>query len=85
MISSQAPALVIDYCLALEHPLLSRESSLQHAALYVAQLDPSSPLISPIYADLRGLPPLFIQVGDCEVLLSDSVRLAERARQAAST
>ena len=63
-------------------PLIGRESSLQHAALYVAQHDPSSPLISPIYADLQGLPPLLVQVGDCEVLLSDSVRLAERARQA---
>ncbi len=63
-------------------PLISHESSLLHAGLYVAQHDPSSPLISPIYADLHGLPPLLIQVGDYEVLLSDSVRLAERARQA---
>jgi acetyl esterase/lipase len=63
-------------------PLIGRESSLQHAALYVTQHDPSSPRISPVYADLRGLPPLLIQVGDREVLLSDSVRLAERARQA---
>ncbi len=67
---------------AKSDPLIGRESSLQHAALYVAQHDPSSPLISPVYADLRGLPPLLIQVGDCEVLLSDSVRLAEHARQA---
>ena len=62
-------------------PLISRESSLLHAGLYVAQHDPTSPLISPVYADLHGLPPLLIQVGDCEVLLSDSVRLADRARQ----
>ncbi len=67
---------------AKSDPLIGRESSLQHAALYVAQHDPSSPLISPVYADLRGLPPLLILVGDCEVLLSDSVRLTERARQA---
>lgn len=63
-------------------PLISRESSLLHAGLYVAGHDPVSPLISPVYADLRGLPPLLIQVGDNEVLLSDSVRLAEQARQA---
>jgi acetyl esterase/lipase len=63
-------------------PLISRESSLYHAAWYAGQHDPSSPLISPVNADLHGLPPLLIQVGDCEVLLSDSVRLAERARQA---
>jgi acetyl esterase/lipase len=36
-------------------------------------------LISPIYADLSGLPPLLIQVGSHEVLLSDAVRLAGRA------
>jgi acetyl esterase/lipase len=41
-------------------------------------------LISPIFADLRGLPPLLIHVGSDEVLLDDSVRLAERA-QAAGT
>lgn len=63
-------------------PLISRESSLLHAGLYVAQADPYSPLVSPIYADLRGLPPLLIQVGDREVLLSDAVRLAEQARRA---
>jgi monoterpene epsilon-lactone hydrolase len=67
---------------AKSDPLISRESSLLHAGLYVAQADPRSPLVSPVYADLQGLPPLLIQVGDCEVLLSDSVRLAERARQA---
>lgn len=36
----------------------------------------------PLEADLRGLPPMLIQVGDQELLLSDSVRLAKRARQA---
>ncbi len=63
-------------------PLISRESSLQYAASYAAQQDPCLPLISPVYAELHGLPPLLIQVGDREVLLSDSVRLAARARQA---
>jgi monoterpene epsilon-lactone hydrolase len=67
---------------ACADPLISRESSLYHAALYVDQQDPNSPLISPVYADLRGLPPLLIQAGDREVLLSDSVCLAEHARQA---
>jgi acetyl esterase/lipase len=37
-------------------------------------------LISPLYADLAGLPPLLIHVGSDEVLLDDSTRLAERAR-----
>ena len=46
--------------------------------------EPSSqhPLISPLYADLHGLPPMLIHVGNCEVLLDDSTRLAERARTA---
>jgi monoterpene epsilon-lactone hydrolase len=62
-------------------PLISRESSLKHAAWYVGQHDPGSPLVSPINADLRGLPPMLIQVGDYEILRSDSVRLGETARQ----
>lgn len=42
--------------------------------------DPNNPLISPIYADLRGLPPILIQVGTREVLHDDAIRLAERVR-----
>jgi monoterpene epsilon-lactone hydrolase len=38
-----------------------------------------TPLASPLYTDLAGLPPLLIQVGTAEVLLNDSMRLAERA------
>lgn len=49
---------------------------------YLAGADPHNPLASPLFADLRGLPPLLIHVGDCEVLLDDSRKLAERARQA---
>lgn len=44
--------------------------------------DPRNPLISPMHADLRGLPPLLFHVGDDEILLDDSVLLAERAREA---
>lgn len=42
--------------------------------------DPKSPLISPLYADFTGLPPLLIHAGTDEVLLSDSTRLAEQAK-----
>jgi epsilon-lactone hydrolase len=49
---------------------------------YVAGADPSDPLISPVFADLTGLPPLLIQVGSNEILLSDALRLAERAAMA---
>ena len=44
--------------------------------------DPLSPLVSPLYGDLRGLPPLLIQVGDAEVLLDDSTRIAAKAKAA---
>src|SRR5450432_874675 len=46
---------------------------------YVGDADASDPQISPIFGDLRGLPPLLIQVGSNEILLSDAIRLADRA------
>jgi len=46
------------------------------------QGDPRDPLVSPLYADLRGLPPLLIQVGDRETVLDDSVMLTDLARAA---
>jgi acetyl esterase/lipase len=44
--------------------------------------DPRHPLASPLYADLRGLPPLLIQVGDRETVLDDSTVFADKARGA---
>lgn len=52
------------------------------AKLYLGETDPRDPIASPLYADLRGLPPLLIHVGADEVLLDDSTRLAERAQAA---
>ena len=46
------------------------------------QGDPCDPLVSPLYADLAGLPPLLIQVGDRETVLDDSVMFADLARGA---
>jgi len=48
---------------------------------YVGDCDPAHPMLSPLFADLSGLPPLYIQVGDDEIMLSDSTRLAEKARK----
>jgi len=45
--------------------------------------DARTPLASPLFADLRGLPPLLVQCGGREVILDDSAALAERAREAA--
>jgi len=50
--------------------------------LYAGSEDVKNPLISPLYADPAGLPPLLIQVGSDETLLDDSTRFAERARAA---
>ncbi len=52
------------------------------AAIYLGDADPRTPLASPLHADLHGLPPLLIHVGDREILRDDSTRLAERARAA---
>jgi acetyl esterase/lipase len=53
---------------------------LDAARRYLQGQDPRTPLASPLYADLRGLPPLLIQVGSIETLLDDAVRLAQRAQ-----
>ncbi len=50
------------------------------AMAYLRGKDPKNPLASPLYADLKGLPPMLIQAGGIEVLLDDSVRLAEHAK-----
>ena len=52
------------------------------AEIYLNGADPKSPLASPLYANLAGLPPLIIHVGDREILRDDSLRLAELARAA---
>ncbi len=63
-------------------PLLSREALQARVADYTAGQDAALPLISPIFADLSGLPPLIIQAGTHEVLLDDALRLAQRAATA---
>jgi len=53
------------------------------AAMYLGEKgDPRDPYANPLYADLQGLPPIYIQVGSEELLLDDSRVLAERASQA---
>ena len=63
-------------------PLLSRELLQPRVIDYTAGQDPALGLISPIFADLSGLPPLIIQGGTHEVLLDDAVRLARQAATA---
>jgi monoterpene epsilon-lactone hydrolase len=64
-------------------PIHQRPMILALAKNYLGgQGDPYDPLVSPLYADLRGLPPLLIQVGDRETVLDDSVTFADMARAA---
>jgi epsilon-lactone hydrolase len=60
-------------------PILAPDGLRARVPDYVGDADAADPHISPIFGDLRGLPPLLIQVGTHEVLLSDAVRLAARA------
>jgi len=60
-------------------PLLSRELLALRVTDYTAGQDAALGLISPLFADLSGLPPLIIQAGTHEVLLDDAVRLAQKA------
>jgi epsilon-lactone hydrolase len=63
-------------------PLLSREALQARVGDYTSGQDAALGLISPLFADLAGLPPLIIQAGTHEVLLDDALRLAERAAAA---
>src|SRR5215813_5141056 len=63
-------------------PIITRESVTAWAQAYLQGQDVRTPLASPIFADLSGLPPLLIQVGTEEVLLDDSTRLGARAKAA---
>jgi monoterpene epsilon-lactone hydrolase len=54
----------------------------QFASDYLAGADPKTPLASPLFASLSGLPPLLVQAGTADVLFSDSQRLAAAAAQA---
>ena len=63
-------------------PLLSREALEARIPDYTSGKDAALGLISPIFADLSGLPPLIIQGGSHEVLLDDAIRLARGAATA---
>ena len=63
-------------------PLMSREGLQPRVSDYTSGQDAALGLISPIFADLSGLPPLIIQAGTYEVLLDDAFRLARQAATA---
>jgi acetyl esterase/lipase len=67
---------------AVADPMLTASILARYAAACAGETPLTHPLLSPLYADLRGLPPLLIQVGTREILLDDAVRLARRAEEA---
>jgi monoterpene epsilon-lactone hydrolase len=60
-------------------PMISKEYILELAGWYLGGTEPRTPLAAPVHADLKGLPPLLIQVGSAETLLDDSIQIAARA------
>jgi phosphinothricin tripeptide acetyl hydrolase len=63
-------------------PIVTRPGIDEMARAYLGATAARAPLASPLFADLRGLPPLLIHVGSDEVLLDDAVQLADRAKAA---
>ena len=64
---------------ASHDPILAREAMDEAAQLYLGLIDGQYPHASPAYGDLSGFPPLMIQVGADEVLLSESLAFAQKA------
>ena len=64
-------------------PLLAVENFDMMARAYAGEADVRNPLLSPVYADFAGLPRMIAFVGDTEMLLDDSTRVAARAKEAA--
>jgi monoterpene epsilon-lactone hydrolase len=63
-------------------PILSGVGIFWWTTSFLAGADPNNPLLSPLYADLSGLPPILIQVSTSEMLYDHSTRFAERAKAA---
>ena len=63
-------------------PMLNKKSLCATAGFYTKQENLSHALVSPINGDFKGLCPMFIQVGDCEILQDDAVKLASIAKKA---
>jgi acetyl esterase/lipase len=60
-------------------PMISKDYILELAGWYLGGAPPRTPLAAPLYADLKGLPPLLIHVGSAETLLDDAMQIAARA------
>lgn len=63
-------------------PWMTEKACRECAEMYAPGMDLKHPLISPVFSDLHGMPPLLIHVGTDEILLDDALRLAENAKAA---
>jgi monoterpene epsilon-lactone hydrolase len=62
--------------------MVTQDNLQSSAKQYYGTHDPKDPLVSPVHANFRGLPPMLIQVGDAEILLDDATRVAKSAKAA---
>ncbi|MFN2150082.1 MAG: alpha/beta hydrolase [Anaerolineales bacterium] len=63
-------------------PLLPPKAIKMYTRSYLGENDPRNPLISPVFGNLRGLPPLLVHAGEDEILREDAVRIANLAESA---
>lgn len=63
-------------------PLIKVHRAEKHGHYYYGGHDPAHPYLSPLFADLNGLPPMLVHVGSKESMLDDSVAFADKVRQA---
>lgn len=67
---------------AADDPVLTHAGLLARVPLYLPDGDPAQPLVSPLFADLHGLPPMLLQVGEDEIIYDDSSRFVDKATAA---
>jgi len=65
-----------------QDPMVQKDGLLWMARMYLNGKDPKTPLAAPLHADLKGLPPVLVQVGTAETLLDDGIRIAEKMHAA---
>lgn len=65
-----------------DDPVLTPDGLRARVPLYLPDGDPRHPLVSTLFADLQGLPPTLVQVGEAEIIYDDSTRLVDKAREA---
>jgi len=65
--------------------MVQKDGLLWMAKMYLNGKDAKTPLAAPLHADLKGLPPILVQVGTAETLLDDATRIARSCMPPAST